>query len=207
MQEWCNKIDQIYFVAALLQSFLQKREIFSSYCFLSFILLFEKYFYVTIEFFLINRILNTRKNVYVVNWAVERKKSVCGIKESKNGWQTYFFFYTENPPLWDGNNPYYKNKQMKEAIKAKQIEHFNNKYTFDQNFHFDFFTCSIFPRILFQHFFFVFIYFLLNSFELFFSFEISEMIAQFILNGYTVYKFQARTKQQLHCMIAEKTLV
>ena len=207
MQEWCNKIDQIYFVAALLQSFLQKREIFSSYCFLSFILLFEKYFYVTIEFFLINRILNTRKNVYVVNWAVERKKSVCGIKESKNGWHTYFFFYTENPPLWDGNNPYYKNKQMKEAIKAKQIEHFNNKYTFDQNFHFDFFTCSIFPRILFQHFFFVFIYFLLNSFELFFSFEISEMIAQFILNGYTVYKFQARAKQQLHCMIAEKTLV
>ena len=109
--------------------------------------------------------------------------------------------------MWDGNNPYYKNKQMKEAIKAKQIEHFNNKYTFDQNFHFDFFTCSIFPRILFQHFFFVFIYFLLNSFELFFSFEISEMIAQFILNGYTVYKFQARAKQQLHCMIAEKTLV
>lgn len=41
-------------------------------------------------------------------------------------------FYKENPPLWDGNNVYYKNKLKKETIKAKLLLHFNNKYEVDQ---------------------------------------------------------------------------
>ena len=46
--------------------------------------------------------------------------------------KTLLAFYQENPPLWDGTNPYYKSKEMREQYKSKLVEQFDNLYSVEQ---------------------------------------------------------------------------
>lgn len=46
--------------------------------------------------------------------------------------KTLLAFYQENPPLWDGTNPYYKSKEMREQLKSKLVEQFDNLYSVEQ---------------------------------------------------------------------------
>ena len=52
--------------------------------------------------------------------------------------KTLLLFYKENPPLWDGTNPYHKNKEMREKLKLKLAELFDDLYSvehLDKAFH------------------------------------------------------------------------
>lgn len=46
--------------------------------------------------------------------------------------RTLLSFYKENPVLWDSTNPYSRNKEMKDSLKNKLSELFDNNYSCEQ---------------------------------------------------------------------------
>ena len=223
MQEWCNKIDQIYFVTALLQSFLQEKGDFSSnfehkkeclYCELS---SGEKksvmQSLILVSCFCRSGDIRPTKyknwllfirmysrhlfGSFLISWKIYEKHQIPLFLLDMAGPNIAFQFdllhFLRRPP------------------KAERLT--QQQLLFEPLFWF-FHLCN-FPAYFISSTPSLFLLFLIilpvqspfKFFRTFFSFEISEMIAQFLLDGYTVYKFQARATQQLHCRIVGKTLV